>query len=135
MWARGRVVTGLCPACGHENEDLAHLGWKCKAGQYAHIPEKAPQHTNVEEMHWTYRDMLLVQKDGQLLEWAKNNRNNEVATIAAAKEMRSRVESRRNRDEGRKISAGKAVQCLGEYFCDDRLQGRTDHASIHDGKR
>ena len=113
MWARGTVVTGLCPACGHENEDLAHLWWKCKAEQYAHIREKAPQHANVEEMHPTYRDMLLVQKDGQILEWAKNNRNNEVAAIAAAKEMRSRVEDRRYRDEGEKISTGKAVQHLG----------------------
>ena len=29
MWAR-TVVTGLRPACGHENEDLAHLWWNCK---------------------------------------------------------------------------------------------------------
>ena len=87
--------------------------WKCKAEQYAHIREKAPQHANVEEMHPTYRDMLLVQKDGQILEWAKNNRNNEVAAIAATKEMRSRVEDRRSRDEGEKISTGKAVQHLG----------------------
>ena len=41
MWARGTVVTGLCPACGHENEDLARLWWKCKAEQYAHNREKA----------------------------------------------------------------------------------------------
>ena len=73
----------------------------------AHIREKAPQHANVEEMHPTYRDMLLVQRDGQILEWAKNNRNNEVAAIAAAKEMRSRVEDRRSKNEGEKISTGK----------------------------
>ena len=64
------------------------------------------------------------------LEWAKNNRNNEVAAIAAAKEMRSRVESRRKRDDGRKASAGKAVQDLGGYFCDDRLQVWTDGSCL-----
>ena len=40
MWARGTVVTGLCPACGHENEDLAHLWWNWKAELYAHIRDK-----------------------------------------------------------------------------------------------
>ena len=58
MWARGTVVTGLCPACGHENEDLTHLWWNCKAEQYAHIREKAPQLKNVETMHPAYRDMM-----------------------------------------------------------------------------
>ena len=60
----------------------------------------------MKEMHPTYRDMLLVQKDVQLLDWTKNNRTNEVAAIAVAKEMRSRMESACNRDDGSKISAG-----------------------------
>ena len=60
------------PACGREeqlsrgcaqlvatrNEDLAHLWWNCKAEQYAHIREKAPQHTSVGDMRPAYRDMM-----------------------------------------------------------------------------
>ena len=72
----------------------------------------------------------MVQKDGQILEWAKNNKNNEVTAIAAAKEMRSRVEDRRNRDEGKEISTGKAVQHLVGYFCEDRLQVWTDGSRL-----
>ena len=45
--------------------------------------------------------------------------------------MRSRVESRRNRDDGRRASAGKAVQDLGGYFCDDRLQVWTDGSCLY----
>ena len=69
MWARGTVVTLLCPACGHENEDLAHFWWNCKADHSAHIKEKVPQNTTVEAMHPAYRDMMLAQKDTQLLDW------------------------------------------------------------------
>ena len=64
MWARGTVVTGLCPACGCENEDLAHLWWNCEAEQYAHTGRE-----HSEDMHPAYRDMMLVQKDTQLLNW------------------------------------------------------------------
>ena len=80
MWARGTVVTELCPACGHENEDLTPLWWNCKAEQYAHIREKAPQPTNVEAMHPPYRDMIWAQKDTQLPDWGRN----EIAAVAAA---------------------------------------------------
>ena len=55
MWSRGRFVSGL-------------------SEQSAHIREKAPEQTNLEEMHLPHRDMLLIQKDTQLLEWARNNR-------------------------------------------------------------
>ena len=96
------VVTGLCPACGYENEDLAHPWWNCEAEQHAHIREKAPQHTNVEDMHPAYRDMMLVKKDTQLLNWGKENRTNEVAAVAAAEELRRKVEGARNRDDGSK---------------------------------
>ena len=87
MLPRGTDVTGLWPACGHENEDLAHLWWNCKAEQYAHIREKAPQHTNVEAMHPAYRDMMLAQKDTQLPDWERNNRTNEMAPVAAAEKL------------------------------------------------
>ena len=39
MWARGTVVTGLCPACGHENEDLTHQGENTSAHERgSHAP-------------------------------------------------------------------------------------------------
>ena len=124
--ARGTVVTGLCPACGYGNEDLAHLWWNCTAEQYAHIWEKAHQHMNVEDMHPSYRDMMLFQKDTQLLNWGKDNRTNEVAAVAAAEKLRSRVEDARDGDDGSKMSAGKAAEELGGYLCDGRMQVWTD---------
>ena len=94
-----------------------------KAEQYAHIREKAPQHTNVEDMHPANSEML-VQKDTQLLNWGRDNRTNEVAAVAASEELRSKLESARNRDDGSKISAGKAAEELGGYLCDGRLHSR-----------
>ena len=66
-------------------------------------------------MHLAHRDMSLIQKDTQLLEWARNNRTEEVAAIMAEREMRSKVESRGSNDTdgGSKKSAGKTVEELG----------------------
>ena len=130
MGARGTVVTGLCPACGHENEDLTHLWWNCKAEQYAHIREKAPQPTNVEAMHPAFRDMILAQKDTQLLDWERNNRTNEITAVAAAMMLRSRIEDARDEDDGSKMSAAKAAEELGGYLCEGRLQVRTDGSCL-----
>ena len=94
--------------------------------RYAHIWEKALQHTNVEHMHPAYRDMMLVQTDIQLLNWGKDIRTNEVAAGAAAEELRSKAEGARNRDYGSKKSVGKAAEELGGYFCDGRLQVWTE---------
>ena len=121
---------GLCPACGHENEDLAHLWWNGKAEQYAHIREKVPQNTTVEAMHMANRDMMLAQKDTQRLDWERNNTTNEIAAVAAAERLRSRVEDARNRDDGSKMSAGKAAEELGGYLCDGRLQVWTDGSCL-----
>ena len=85
-----------------------------------------PQHTNVEDMHPAYRDMMSVQKDAQLLNWGKNNRNIEIAAVAAAEKLRSKVGSARNRDDGSKMSAAMAADCR----C-----GRTGRALTRDGKR
>ena len=54
--------------------------------QYAHIRKKAPQHANEEDVQ--RYEML----DTQLLNWGKDNRTNEVAAVAAAEELRSKVE-------------------------------------------
>ena len=84
------------------------MWWSSRAEQYAHIREKAPQQTNLEEMHPAHRDMLLVSKDSQLLEWAKKNRTGGVAAVVAAREVRSQVESTSssNNDDGSKRTAG-----------------------------
>ena len=129
-WREEQLSHGLCPACGYENEDLAHLWWNCKAEQYAHIRERALQHTNVEDMQPAYRDMMLVQKDSQLLNWGKNNTTNEVAAVAAAEELRSKVGSARNRDDGSKTIVGEAAEELGGYLCDGRLQVWTDASCL-----
>ena len=125
MWERGTVVTGLCPACGHENEDLTHLWWNCEAEQYAHIREKAPQPTNVEAMHPAYRDMILAQKDTQLLDWERNNRTNEIVAVAAAE-----WKDARDRDDGSKTTAAKAAEEIGGYLCEGRLQLWTDGSCL-----
>ena len=130
MWARVTVVAGLCPACCHENEDLAHLWWNCKAEQYAHIREKVPQNTTVEAMHPAYRDMMLAQNNTQLLDRERNNSTNEIRAVAAAEKLRSRVEDARIRDDGSKMSAGKAAEELGGYLCEGRLQVWTDGSCL-----
>ena len=56
---------------------------------------------------------MLVQKETQLLNWGKDNRTNEVAAVAAAEELRSKVEGARNRDDGSKKSVGKPAEELG----------------------
>ena len=116
MWARGTVVTGLCPACGYENEDLTHLWWNCKAEQYAHLREKAPQPTNVEAVHPAYRDLILVEKDTQLLDWERTNRTNEIAAVAAGEKLRRSMEDARDKDDGSKMSAAKAAEELGGFL-------------------
>ena len=70
MWARGKVITGLCPACGHE--DLTHFCWNCKTEHTRHDERgnNAP----------ACRDMMLVQKDTQLLDGERNNRTNEIGS-------------------------------------------------------
>ena len=132
-------MSGLCPARGYDNEDLAHLWWSSSAEQYAHIRDRAPQQTNLEEMHLPHRDVLLVQQDTQLLEWARNNRTEEVAAGMAAREMRSKVESSGSNDNDgdSKKTAGRIVEELGEYFRDGRhcRSGWVDLVSIRAGKR
>ena len=132
MWERGTVVTGLCPACGHENEDLTHLWWNCEAEKYAHIREKAPQPTNVEAMHPAYRDMILAQKDTQLLDWERNSRTNEIVAVAAAHARRctrvETMEARRPLPRRQKNLEGTSVKADCRY-------GRTGRALTRDGKR
>ena len=118
MWARGT-----------ENEDLTHLWWNCQAEQYAHISEKVPQPTNVETMHPAFRDMMLAQKDTQLLDWERTNRTNEIAAVAADEKLRNRVEDARGRDDGKqdeRCQGGRRIW---------RVYGRTGRALTLDGKR
>ena len=81
-------------------------------------------------MHPVYRDMILAQKDTQLLDWGKNNRTIEIAAVAAAEKLRSRVEDARDRDDGIKMRATKAAEELGGYFCEGRLQVWTDGSCL-----
>ena len=118
-------MSGLCPACGIENEDLAHLWWSCRAEQYAHIREKALQRTTLEEMHLAHRDMFLAQKETQLLRWAKNN-----SGVQSGEQQKQRQRGRQQENRW------KIVEELGGYFCDERLQfGRMALVTIRAGKR
>ena len=81
-------------------------------------------------MHLAYRCMMLAQKDTQLLDWERNNRTNEIAAVAAAEKLRSRVVDARDRDDGSKMSAAKAGEELGGYLCGGRLQVWTDEACL-----
>ena len=115
MWARGRVVTGSCPARGCEKRRLG--SWP-------------PPDVNIEEMRPAHRDMLLVQHDAQLLEWAGHHRTDEVAAVSAAEQTSELVV----RSEREKKSVGKVAEELGGYFCYDRLQICTD-GSCFDPRR
>ena len=53
--------------------------------------------------------MIWAQKDTLLLDWERNNRTNEIAAVAAAEKLRSRVEDARDRDDGSKICAARAA--------------------------
>ena len=75
--------------------------------------------------------MILAQKDTQLLDWERNNRTNEIAAVAAAEELRSRVGDARDRDDGSKMSAAKATEELGGHFCEGRLQVWTDGSCFY----
>ena len=92
MWARGRLVTGLCPACGYEKTKTWLIsGGECRAEQYAPIREKGSPNVNIEEMHPAHRDMSLVLHDAQLLEWARHDRTDEVAAVSAADDIRKNM--------------------------------------------
>ena len=65
----------------------------------------------------------------QLLDWERNNRTNEIAAVAAAEKLRSRVGYARDKDEGSKMSAAKAAEELGGY-CEGRLQVWTDGSCL-----
>ena len=73
---------------------------------------------------------MFAQKDTQLLDWERNNRTNEIAAVAAAENLRSRVEDVRDRDDGSMMSAGKAAEELGGYLCEGRLQVWTDGSCL-----
>ena len=94
------------------------------------IDIQASQLKNVETMHPAYRDMMLAQKDAQLLDWERNNRTYEIAAVAAAEKLRSRVEDARDRDDGSKMSAAKAAEELGGYLCEGRSQVWTDGSCL-----
>ena len=80
--------------------------------------------------------MILAQKDTQLLDWERNNRINEIATVAAAEKLRSRVEDARDRDDGSKMSAAKAAEEFGGTSVkEDCRSGRTGRALTRGGKR
>ena len=84
-------MTRLCPARGYENEDLVRPWWGFRAEQHAPIREKRPANVPIEEVHPAHRDMLLVQHDVQLFEWARHHRTDEVAAVRAAEEMTKKL--------------------------------------------
>ena len=130
MGARNRCHGAVS---GFENEDLAHLWWNCKAEQYAHVREKVPQNTTVEAMRPAYKDMMLAQKDTQLLDWERNNRINEVAAVAAAEELRSKVgRSTTEMVEARRVLGRLQKNSEGTSGC---RRGRMGRALTRDGKQ
>ena len=52
------------------------------------------------------------------------------SAVAAADNLRSRVEDVRDRDDGSMMSAGKAAEKLGGYLCEGRLQVWTDGSCL-----
>ena len=112
-------MSGLCPACGHENEDLAHLWQSCRAENTLTSVRKRPSRPTLKRCTWhTERDMSLLQQDTQLSEWAR--------------EVRSNVEGRGSNDNDDRSTktAGKIVEEFGGYFCDGRLQIWTDGSCL-----
>ena len=128
MWARGTVVTGLCPACGHENEDLTHLWWNCKAEQYAHYGESTSAHERGSHAPGIQR--YDVGSEGHTAPGLGKNQQDQRSDVAAAEKLRSRVGDVRDKDDGSKMSAAKAAEELGGYLCEGRLQVWTDGSGL-----
>ena len=84
----------------------------------------------MEAVRPAYREMILAQKDTQLLDWERSNRTNEIAAVAAAETLRSRAEDARDKDDGSKMSAAMAVEELGGCLCEGRLQVWTDGSCL-----